>query len=326
MSVGLEEFEAAISQELQSSGTTAKEIILAMNDFELEYKKYSALMRRKREGKRNQENISSIRQEIQALQEPMYASFLRFQNLFNLYFNQIIVMMFVYRDENSSIQLGVSENSLEHAIMNKYGKLQYEINGLENALILEQDNYDSTLLDETANSVYERFDTARSISNKPAGLPVLWKDGGSWQGAIVNNRGTIAEAYANFYINQYEFSGGLEHRVGIYVTDDEHGMMSVDNTMGFFIGDVQHGSEKSIQYAVKTQGASLLGVAKVYSFIKKIKQELGSEITDESVIQALKEKVNQQGKVKQVKKILSGEIENTYDELIELLKTNGVVQ
>jgi len=37
--------------------------------------------------------------------------------------------------------------------------------------------------------------------SKTSWLPILWKFGKTWSGAFVNNKGSLNEAYANFYIN-----------------------------------------------------------------------------------------------------------------------------
>jgi hypothetical protein len=124
--------------------------------------------------------------------------------------------------------------------------------------------YDSSKLDTTADCVYSRWETAKSELGRSVGLPIVWKIGpNEYDGRKVNNKGTIAEAYANFYLNSVEFpSSDLEHNVGTYVLDDSYGMLSVDNTLGFAIGDISRGGTN--QYAVKSNRAGLMGMHKVY--------------------------------------------------------------
>lgn len=312
-SIGVDQLESEVSLRGQTD-EMLKLVMNALNDFEQKYTEYKKLLIQKRQLKKSEKVIpDELREEIKRWQEPIYSSFFNFQNLFNEYFNQIIKMVFVYKDNNNELTLGISENNLDNLIMNQYGKLSYDIKNLEKELILENEDYDSVLLDETANSIYERWDIAKSTTGKSTWLPILWKIGEEWRGANVNNKGTIAEAYANFYLNKIIFSGDLENRVEFYITDNKNGMFSVDNTLGFFIGDVNRGQ---VQYAIKSQGASPMGMARVYEYIKKIKNTLGQEASEENILEALKEKVSVEGRVKQVK-MLSENIEKTYQDLIK---------
>jgi hypothetical protein len=68
----------------------------------------------------------------------------------------------------------------------------------------------------------------------------LWYLDGKWSGAKVTNKGSINEAYANFYINKFRqfILPGVSHKnVRTFVLT---GIGNVDNTSGFAIGDVQY--------------------------------------------------------------------------------------
>lgn len=315
MILGRQELENNIKQELKSSKVNTKTVIQALNDFELLYKQYRALLSEKRRLKSinpNSDNLSQIRETIKKFQLETYEKFFKFQNLFNEYFQQRIQMLFVYRNESGEFKLGLLENDLSHVIINKYGSLEYNINQIQNIMKLEIAEYDSTSLNETANEIYRRWDIAKSVYHRSVGLPILWNINGRWNGRKVNNKGTIAEAYANFYIHQIILEGDIENRVQTYVIDKEYGMLSVDNTLGFVVGDINVGQ---IQYAVKSQRAGLMGMHQVYKYIQNIKNLLNSGLEEEA-LKKLFEQTSQKGTAKQVQ-ALSEYIEKEHDKLIE---------
>lgn len=315
MKIGRQELENSIKQELKSSKINTKTVIQALNDFELLYKQYRALLSEKRRLKSinpNSDNLSQIRETIKKFQLETYEKFFKFQNLFNEYFQQRIQMLFVYRNESGEFKLGLLENDLSHVIINKYGSLEYNVDQIQSIMKLEIAEYDSTSLNETANEIYRRWDIAKSVYHKSVGLPILWHINGRWNGRKVNNKGTIAEAYANFYIHQIILEGDIENRVQTYVIDKEYGMLSVDNTLGFVVGDINAGQ---IQYAVKSQRAGLMGMYQVYKSIQNIKNLLNSGLEEEA-LKKLFEQTSQKGTVKQVQ-TLSEHIEKEHDKLIE---------
>ena len=123
------------------------------------------------------------------------------------------------------------------------------------------------MLDAAEQSIYSRWQIAKAHTKKTRYLPILWQTPTGWAGAKVNNLGTIAEAYVNFYINEYKFSNHLEENVGIYIMDKDLGAYAVDNASGFLIGDT---SINSIHFAVKKDSASPMNLKKVYDETKKI--------------------------------------------------------
>ena len=307
--MSIAELEKVIAQEIPK--VPLKDVIIELEEFEKMYTQYRSMLIAKRKAKQLQSpNLAALRAQIEQEQQIVYEKFFIFQNKFNAYFGRKIQMLFVIPD--NGIKLVLADNDLKHVVVNQYGSLEYQINDLSLTL-LKENEYDSSLLDDTANSVYARWDAAKAKLKKSVGLPILWKIANGWDGRKVNNRGTIAEAYANFYINQVEFQGDLEYRVGTYVCDGAHGMMSVDNTMGFALGDINRGH---VQYAVKSQRAGLMGMHRVYQYIRSIRKMLGQNITDEALVSQLMEKVSQKGTVKQVTNLVATNIEQEYSHLI----------
>lgn len=328
----LEAFEQGVAEVLQTSAVSVADIMIELNRFTELYGKYYDLVKQRRKLKgSNSDNksvLDRLKRDIQNQQIEVYNQFFKFQNAFNTYFGQKIQMVFVVND--NGMKLVVADNDLKHTIMNQYGTLEYTIKNAEQQ-ILKNMSYDSASLDRAATSVYERWDKAKqdalnSGRKRQVGLPILWKVAGSYDGRIVNNKGTIAEAYANFYLNSIELNGSdLEYDVATYVTDPEYGMASVDNTMGFALGDV---SRSHMQYAIKSERAGLAGMHRVYQFIIKIKKELAalgaSGQNDEALINRLKERfideeLKKSNKVKQIQNIVGDNIQEKYDSLIKLL-------
>lgn len=307
--VGVAELEKAIAQEIPK--VPLEDVIIELEKFEKMYTQYRSMLVAKRKAKQLQSsNLAALRTQIEQEQQIVYEQFFIFQNKFNAYFGRKIQMLFVIPKDG--IKLALADNDLKHVVVNQYGSLEYQINDLSLTL-LKENEYDSSLLDDTANSVYARWDAAKAKLKKSVGLPILWRTSNGWDGRKVNNRGTIAEAYANFYINQVELQGDLEYRVGTYVCDGVYGMMSVDNTMGFALGDIDRGH---VQYAVKSQRAGLMGMHRVYQYIRSIRKMLGQNITDKALVSQLMEKVSQKGKVKQVTNLVATNIEQEYSHLI----------
>lgn len=156
----------------------------------------------------------------------------------------MIKVMYVYMDpETGKVLLGVTENSTEALHKTNYGAIQYHLNNIKNIFKIE--DYDSTLLDAAEQSIYARWQIAKFVTGKNRYLPILWKINGIWEGAKVNNLGTIAEAYVNFYLAKYVFSGELESDVRTYILE---GAAAVDNASGFLIGDasINLGQGKSV--------------------------------------------------------------------------------
>ena len=329
----LDAFEEGVAEELRQSSVSVNDIMIELNRFEEMYRDYYSLVKQKRKFKGsnndNKATLDRLRHEIQNRQITVYEQFFKFQNAFNAYFKQKIQMVFVTND--NGMKLVVADNDLKHTIMNQYGTLEYTIKDTEQQ-ILKNTKYDSASLDRAAVSVYDRWDKAKqdainSGRKRQAGLPILWKVAGAIDGRIVNNKGTIAEAYANFYLNSIELNGSdLEYNVATYVTDPDYGMASVDNTMGFALGDV---GRAHMQYAIKSERAGLAGMHRVYQFIAKIKKELAAigaseQGGDEALIQRLKERfideeLRKTNKVKQIQSIVGDNIQEKYDSLIKLL-------
>ena len=290
--MGVQEAERGYLEELKTSDITADMVILSMRKF---YEKFSnwyeireIQIREKKKFGKDSAEYKIQRLKMKDLEKEIYPLFFDFQYKFNLYYGKLIKTVFVYYDENGSAILYTGEDKMSMLTPS----LQYtaaHIKNLNNLIALEQEEYDSTNLDAARQEVDYRFGIATSRYDRSTFIPILWKIGGEWYGAIVNNRGTIAEAYANFFLNEVEFSGDIEPDVGQYVTDNEHGMMSVDNTPGFFAGDVDRGQ---IQYQIKAEGAGPGGFIQVGLHVQKILADLNNlKLTEAQAIETLKGKL-----------------------------------
>ena len=235
-----------------------------------------------------------------------------FQNAINAYYNQLVKIMYVYTDpKTGAVTLSSEENSSSLLSINKdYKNVQYHLNSIKNKFKLT--DYDSSILDATEQSIYSRWQIAKSVTKQNRFLPILWKINGVWAGAKINNLGTIAEAYVNFYLAKYEFSKSLEQDVQTYILHPSLGAASVDNMSGFLVGDTSALNGR-VQFAVKKDTASPIRLKTIYEEVKKIiyADDFDIDILWNRFVNIEKQK----SKKNQVKK-LSTEIEKTYESLI----------
>lgn len=261
------------------------------------------------DNQKGQKRRNNLRSQIQL--EHVREAFEEFQKLINLYFNQVMLLMYVYIDPKMGrVQLAATEEKVDHLRVTKYGAVEYYLKDIQD-LLFELDDYDSTALDAAESSIYARWNIAKQrYPKKTNGLPILWYLG-QWEGAWVNNLGTIAEAYVNFYLSKYQFTRILEQDVKTYITNSSYGAMAVDNASGFLIGDVSY---KGLHFAVKKQSASPMRLSTVYQEVNNILSDPSFDLEnlkDIFITQERKKAQNNQAG------LLSENIEKTYSNLIE---------
>lgn len=316
-SIALQEFINGAEEELNTSSITTYQVIQSMDAFKVAYDQYDLLRKNiKKQQKKGFQQLPGLIAEKDRLQEIAYEKFFIFQENFNNYFGQHMQMIFVTED----LELILIDNSLADLSRNKWGRLSYMTENIKKGIILEADeDYDPSSLKRTATEVYRRWDIAIATHFKRQHLPILWRSGGRWMKAMVNNKGTIAEAYANFFINKILFLASMEENVGHYVMDEAHGMRAVDNTSGFFVGDVQQGDNVTVQFGVKANLASPMGMGQVNRLITQLSSFLHSNMTAHWALEEIKKKISVQGKWKQVSEAVEVNLDKKIDELEQQL-------
>lgn len=200
----------------------------------------------------------------------VYQAFFNFQNELNIYFKQRVKVLFVFHGESGTPQIAIFDNDVSHLGVSSYGALMYQLT--EITTILNEKDYDPTRLNETEREIQYRWSVAKEKIKKSRYLPILWKINGQWAGAKVNNLGTIAEAYAKFYVNHFEdFTSDKEINVSIFITHTKYGTASVDNASGLLIGDIDNIS--GLNLAVKKESASPMSMTKVRDIVQSILNE-----------------------------------------------------
>ena len=269
---------------------------------------------------------SSTKKSIRSVLEYKYVreAYNNFQNIINQYFGQVMLLMYVYIDPNTgAVQLGLTENSIEHFRETHGGRIGYYLESVKDILFQwEKNQYDPTWLDAAEQSIYTRMQIAKGVTNKTSSLPVLWYINHQWEGAIVNNLGTIAEAYVNFYLNKYEFSKQLEKDVKTYILDPTYGALSVDNASGFLIGDYSY--QNILHFAVKKEDAAPGRLSDIYLAVQSILNDPAFNIEQlkQQFIIEEREKAQSGGQVTQ----LAEAIEQTHKELIQKEIENKIVK
>ncbi len=316
----LSEFLAGAKEELQKTQIDAQQVVNALLEFSEVCTRYYELRNNlKKQSKKGISTLPNLQKQKIDLQEEAYDKLFIAQNLFNNYFGQHMQMIFVTDDQ----QLILIDNSREDILRNQYGGLQYalskikEVQGILKELIAD-DDYDPSLLKITNLEVNRRWDIAIATHRKKQHLPILWKSGQGWLMAYVNNKGTIAEAYANFFINKFKFSGQLEPDVGTYVTNETYGMRAVDNTSGFVVGDVQAGDNNFVQFGIKKEGASLMGLYKINSIIKSLQQKMIDSPAE--TLEELRKIMSSPGTAKQVTQAIEVNIESATEKVLNTLQ------
>lgn len=249
-------------------------------------------------------------------EEMLYTALLDFQNAFNGYLNQTMTMIFVYQDENKQWTLGETTNDLSHVTKNKYGHLSYQLEDMKQILKKIDNGFNAQKnLNATMEEVQNRWEISSAAhKGHRTRLPILWKTPrDKWNGYIINNQGTLKEAYAKFYLHKIEVDEGVatESSVARFISDKKYGARSVDNTPGFAIGDTAIQYENyTAHYAVKSDQASLLGYANLYRKAKKMCDDLISKRPVEDIFEEFKDFVQREGKPNQAWNIASKTLAN----------------
>lgn len=248
--------------------------------------------------------------------EKVYDAFFKFQNALLLYLDETVKVIFVYRGEDKIAHLGVVENSAEHLKQGIKGTIQYNLKEIKNVLV--QENYKgSEQLLNTFNQVeLVRWERALETHEKKVWLPILWLENGKWAGATVNNRGTLAEAYASFYINEEQFfnkqHADMEINVKYFIMN---GATQVDNRNGFLIGDVKKGN---INFAVKKDMASPQKILAIYKFLSLIMKDIDNpEIFVGQLVDKFRTKEETRRVATQAKKLTENEAKEMADKMIK---------
>lgn len=248
-----------------------------------------------------------------------------FQNQLNLFLNQKVEMVFVYRDSNNKINLYNLENDVSDLTPDKASESHggtYTMR-YQNSKILQQAHTsnllkslkspDETGLTKTYNTVYSRAEFSKERVKMNGAFFIWWKEsGGTYDKRWISSMGAIAESYVKFFIEEYLFSENIEDAVKNYILHKTLGVMAGDNESGFLAGDY---SKNGIEYGVKTSGATALSYVQIIQAAK--------DISSISSVQELNVKVaNLKGKlmkkaVKNLARPLQQAEEDTVNNLIK---------
>lgn len=328
VAISISELIQGAQEELATAETSEIQVLLAMKNFQRAYEAYLDYLLRYRAVKKNKVAVlPNFIAEKNRLEEEAYVAFFDFQNLFNEFFKQRIQMIYVVEGANGR-ELVLVDNDMSDIVRNQWGGLSYQVNQIERVLRWSKDEYDPSSLDNTANEVFRRWDIAMERHSKTSWLPILWKFGKTWSGAFVNNKGSLNEAYANFYINQFYFKFGMEKNVSIYVTDQQYGVAAVDNTGGFVIGDVTYTNnnntseyQNTIQFAIKGKNAGPMGMAAVYKSIVKALQTFQDEFKTIDLLNEIRQMVSKPGNAHQMRQMTEAQLDKEIESLHNMLTT-----
>lgn len=254
--------------------------------------------------------------EIKAFQDGTRRAFDKFQNDVNEYFNQLVKIMYVYMSpETGEVTLYAMDNNVENLELHKkYKDPRYILNTMKKEIFVDE-TYDATLLNNTEQSIYQRWQIAKSKIKKSQYLPILWYIG-EWRGAFLSNLGTVAEAYVNFYLCKFKFLGDLEIDVETYILG---GCGAVDNASGFLIGDVSSAlpNGRSVQWAVKKENAAPMKMKKIKEYLDDLIGPNGEfNLNMEELKKRFIEQETKEASHGQMRKMLRSELEITKDKVV----------
>lgn len=313
----LENFESFHHKEEKGTDKGYEKVKKAAEDFRKKYEINFDIVKRPRDNKYTAKELRS--------------SFFKFQNAVNNYLGQEVKVLYVFKDENGTYHLTTFNNAADPNHFRGKNYTQYYLKELKKELDKQECQEFVQKLDKSQNTVITRYNIAKSKLKLIAGIPLLWKMRNVWQGIIVDNEGTIAEAYANFFINKININenypnifpkNNKEQQVEDYAMNP-YGLISVDNASGFFIGDISY---EATQFAVKKENASPMKMKAVYEKIDEILKSLkNTELTPKELNDKIfgKSASNQTSALmgdKDVQNTLAKSMAKKIDSLVEKIK------
>ena len=265
--------------------------------------------------------------------------FLKFQNLTNELLGQKVQMIFIDVNGEGNTKIYEIDNTLEHLTFDpssESGIGRYITKGkiLKDAIMVtKKNNQLQNALDTTFKEVYRRFNIAKKHKNdflkeekrkkdikdnKGYGYSyVLWKTPeNTWDGAYLNNIGSLGEAYYAFFINNFLIRGNIEKRVATFITHEKYGAIRADSESGFLKGDVVKGN---IQYGVKMLSATALGFEKVLKNLKNTNLLNKNGDKFKKVFKNLKNNLKKD-KSDNMVKYLEGKLDSIEEEVLKKIK------
>lgn len=262
--------------------------------------------------------------------------FLKFQNLANQLLEQKIQMIFIDVNSKGKTTIYKIDNTLEHlsydSTTNK-GRYSVKRKVLKNATIIEKNSKYQDALDSTFKEVYRRFNIGKKHKNdflkkeknkdkkNKKGLGssyILWKTSNdTWDGAYLNNIGSLGEAYFAFFINNFQIRGNIEKRVETFIIHKNYGAIKADSASGFLKGDI---IKNNINYGIKMLNASALGFEEVLKRLQNT--NLLNKNSNESfkkVFKKLKLDLNKKSSQNMVK-YLNGKLDSIENNVLEDIK------
>ena len=251
---------------------------------------------------------------------------IQLQDDVNLLLGQTIKMIYIYHDQDTkSLKIYQFDNSInEWGSSGKIKKLDVLLK--QNFQEMTDDNIKrKENLDWAYTTTYNRYVLASGFRKiKGASAFMLWRISNQWIGYLVPNTGPLKESYFNFFINDYDFEQERKDNVervnevaiNTFMLHKDYGTIKADTASGFLQGDV---NKNKIQYAVKSEGASAMGYAKIInSYASDIYQYAINR--DINAIQELKKNLSEEGHELITKQHLESRMNQTLETILKDLE------
>ncbi len=293
--IGWSEMTSAVTNEVRPTAVqlqqAANEYLAFIKDvqkemavFEAMLKKQSALRKQARQAGnsayneideyiRNKEKIDQFLHSD--IPSKIYQATFAFQQQLNLFLGQQVKMIFVYQGAGGPEIYQITGEELVPGYNKNKLSARYKFNNLQKVRV-DLDELDQGFVNgvkATYAEVMYRWGVTRAHNNHV----ILWQiPKGNWFLMSVSSAGDLNEAYATIIIQNQQpptFQNDMEVNVRDFMTY----VSKVDNASGLLQGDT---SKNGIEFGIKSEGASALGLKQVYDIAKDIK-----EITDPGQIE-----------------------------------------
>lgn len=291
--IGFEEAFRAARQEVAPTAQEIKQAAITYKTLISEYKKeveYFEFQLKKQkqlrnsltsEAKKNKEYLS-IEEYVASQKETkqflasgipdkIYQASFAFQKQINLFIGQEMRMIFVVQGAGGP---ELYEMKFEDIIpgYSSRGKLSAKYSGdLSTMIHINLDSLDQGFVNRV-KSTYAEIQFRWGVAKKIPTNRIMWQiPMHNWYARKVASFGDINEAYAAIIIKNSpppNFDGDMESNV----RDFMEYVGQVDNESGLLAGDVSHqvDDETSLEFGIKSAGASALGLKQIYDLADKI--------------------------------------------------------
>lgn len=298
-----------------------------IDSYATQVKAFENLLKRQKMLRKNFKNYSIIDEYIKQkelvsnflksqIPQKIYSASFSFQKQLNLFLNQEIKMIFVYEGVAGPELFQITGPDIlpGYSSQNKLSA-RYKFNPsiMKKINLDELDQNFISGVKNTYAEVLHRWNITRAHHNHV----ILWQiPQGHWFLMKVSSKGDINEAYATIVI-QNQQPPTFQENEEINVRDFMSFVSKVDNTSGLLQGDTSR-TDSNIEFGIKSEGASVLGLKQIYVLAKKIAHSELGQI--QNILEQKKKDFQSKGHTRNKAYDLAN---YKYEEILKILDNSG---